>query len=84
MSANKNLNKAKSAKMDEFYTRREDIEAELLHYKAFFEGKVVTVTVMIQHGLNSGSFLYVYSVTGRLRSSWQLIMNLMRKIMLIN
>ena len=41
MSANKNLNKAKSAKMDEFYTRREDIEAELLHYKAFFEGKVV-------------------------------------------
>lgn len=27
--------------MDEFYTRREDIEAELLHYKAFFEGKVV-------------------------------------------
>ena len=36
MSVNKNLNKAKSAKMDEFYTRREDIEAELLHYKAFF------------------------------------------------
>lgn len=29
MAANKNLNKAKAAKMDEFYTRREDIEAEL-------------------------------------------------------
>lgn len=41
MAANKNLNKAKAAKMDEFYTRREDIEAELSHYKRFFEGKVV-------------------------------------------
>ena len=41
MSSNKSLNKAKSAKMDEFYTRREDIEAELSHYKTFFEGKVV-------------------------------------------
>ena len=41
MAANKNLNKAKAAKRDEFFTRREDIEAELSHYKRFFEEKVV-------------------------------------------
>ena len=38
---NKELNNAKKNKNDEFYTRREDIEAELSHYKKFFEGKVV-------------------------------------------
>ena len=37
----KDLNKAKANKNDEFYTRREDIEAEMRHYKEFFEGKVV-------------------------------------------
>lgn len=41
MSGNGSLNRAKNAKMDEFYTRREDIEAELSHYKTFFENKVV-------------------------------------------
>ncbi len=39
--ANPILSKARKLKNDEFYTRREDIEAELLHYKKFFEGKVV-------------------------------------------
>ena len=41
MSNNTNLNIAKSAKNDEFYTRIEDIEKELKYYKDFFKGKVV-------------------------------------------
>ena len=39
--ANKDLNKAKAAKEDEFYTRLEDIEKELKHYRHHFKGKVV-------------------------------------------
>ena len=38
---NGNLNKAKAAKNDEFYTRLEDIEKELKHYTEHFKGKVV-------------------------------------------
>lgn len=38
---NSNLNAAKDAKNDEFYTRLEDIEYELRHYKDHFKGKVV-------------------------------------------
>lgn len=38
---NKNLNAAKAAKNDEFYTRIEDIEAELQHYVPHFENKIV-------------------------------------------
>lgn len=38
---NKNLHAARAAKNDEFYTRLEDIEEELRHYRAHFEGKVV-------------------------------------------
>lgn len=38
---NKKLRKAKKAKMDEFYTRMEDIEAELSYYTKFFRDKVV-------------------------------------------
>lgn len=41
MAKNKNLNRAKNAKNDEFYTQREDIERELAHYKEFFKGMVV-------------------------------------------
>ena len=41
MAKNANLNKAKDAKVDEFYTRREDIEAELSHYRSHFKDKVV-------------------------------------------
>ena len=40
-SLNKNLNTAKTAKKDEFYTRLEDIENELRHYKPHFKGKTV-------------------------------------------
>lgn len=39
--ANKNLHAAKAAKKDEFYTRLEDIAAELRHYRDFFRGKSV-------------------------------------------
>lgn len=38
---NTNLNKAKKAKNDEFYTQYSDIEKELQHYKSFFKEKVV-------------------------------------------
>ncbi len=41
MANNKNLHSAKAAKNDEFYTQLTDIEKELMHYKDFFNGKVV-------------------------------------------
>ena len=41
MSNNSNLNRAKKAKNDEFYTMLSDIENELSHYKDHFRGKVV-------------------------------------------
>lgn len=39
--ANKNLNAAKRAKKDEFYTQLSDIERELQHYWPHFRGKTV-------------------------------------------
>lgn len=39
--ANKNLNKAKEAKKDEFYTQLEDINNELRYYREHFRGKTV-------------------------------------------
>ena len=41
MSKNNNLHSAKKAKNDEFYTRIDDMEKELKHYKDFFKGKKV-------------------------------------------
>ena len=41
MGRNGNLLSAKRVKNDEFYTRFEDIETELEHYKDYFRGKVV-------------------------------------------
>ena len=41
MKNNANLHNAKSAKNDEFYTQLVDVEKELKHYKAFFNGKKV-------------------------------------------
>ena len=38
---NANLHKAKNDKNDEFYTRLEDIESEMKHYRKHFKGKVV-------------------------------------------
>ena len=40
-AANKNLNKAKDSKKDEFYTQLSDIERELRYYKKHFKGKIV-------------------------------------------
>ena len=39
--ANTNLLKAKNAKNDEFYTRYEDIEVEVMEYKEQFQNKIV-------------------------------------------
>ena len=39
--SNRNMNKAKSAKNDEFYTRLTDIEKEMRNYKRHFKGKTV-------------------------------------------
>ena len=39
--ANTNLNKAKQVKNDEFYTRYEDIEAEVMKYRKQFRDKIV-------------------------------------------
>lgn len=38
---NRNFNKAKDSKNDEFYTQLSDIERELRHYKSHFKNKVV-------------------------------------------
>ena len=39
--ANERLDNAKKNKNDEFYTRLEDIEKELNHYKEYFKGKTI-------------------------------------------
>ena len=41
MAGNKDLNQAKEARKDEFYTMLPDIENELRHYKKHFAGKTV-------------------------------------------
>ena len=38
---NRNLQDAKAAKNDEFYTRLEDIEKECINYRNYFEGKTI-------------------------------------------
>jgi len=38
---NRNLNRARAVKNDEFYTQLSDIERELLHYEPHFRGKTV-------------------------------------------
>ena len=40
-TTNSNLNLARRAKNDEFYTRLEDVEAELVHYENHFRDKTV-------------------------------------------
>ena len=41
MAKNTNLNQAKNAAKDDFYTQLQDIENELRHYRKHFRGKVV-------------------------------------------
>ena len=40
-SKNANLAKAKKTKNDEFYTRYEDVEAEVMKYRELLKGKVI-------------------------------------------
>ena len=40
-NTNADLNKAKNAKNDEFYTQLTDVEKEMIHYKAHFKDKIV-------------------------------------------
>jgi len=40
-NTNKNLNQALKAKKDEFFTQLDDIEKELIHYKKYFNEKIV-------------------------------------------
>lgn len=61
MPNNTNLNIAKSAKNDEFYTRIEDIEKELKYYKDFFKDKVVYCNCDRADGENRSNF-FVYFV----------------------
>lgn len=44
--ANNNLNAARKAKNDEFYTMLEDIEAEVSRYNEQFQDKVVYTNLM--------------------------------------
>ncbi|MDC1186933.1 adenine-specific methyltransferase EcoRI family protein [Gammaproteobacteria bacterium] len=39
--SNKNLNQARQSKKDEFYTRLEDIDRELRHYRKHFKNKII-------------------------------------------
>lgn len=41
MSNKDNLDRAREARNDEFYTRREDVEKELQHYMQYLEGKTI-------------------------------------------
>ena len=45
--AKRNIDKAKEAKKDEFYTQLDDINNELKHYREHFRGKtVLCVTIL--------------------------------------
>lgn len=41
MASNRNMTDARAAKNDEFYTRLEDIEREMPHYREHFKGKTI-------------------------------------------
>ena len=60
--ANKNLNAAKVAKKDEFYTQLSDIERELQHYWPHFRGKVCSAIVMILTRVISSNILRFGSI----------------------
>ena len=47
-NGNSNLHSAKRAKNDEFYTRIEDVEAELWYYRDHFRGKTVYFRVLVR------------------------------------
>ena len=81
--SNSGLNAAKAKKYDEFYTRRQDIEAELRFYRDEFAGK--TVYCNCDDPWES-EFVQYFCRNFRelgLESSWQHIMNPTRRITLI-
>lgn len=47
MAGNQNLNNAKNAQNDEFYTQLADIENELRHYRNHFKGKVILIRYVL-------------------------------------
>lgn len=59
--ANTNLLKAKKAKNDEFYTRYEDIEVEVMEYKEQFRDKIVYLPCddPAEKRVNFGLFLLI-------------------------
>ena len=46
MAGNQNLNSAKSARKDEFYTQLTDIEKEMRYYRKHFKDKVVFFQIL--------------------------------------
>ena len=65
MPGNKDLNGAKNAKKDEFYTQLTDIEKELRHYRKHFDGK--TVLCNCDDPFESNFFKYFVLNFNRLR-----------------
>ena len=59
-AGNKNLNSAKTARKDEFYTQLTDIEKEMRYYRKHFKDKTVA-TVMIRSKAISSSTLSLIS-----------------------
>ena len=56
-AGNKNLNSAKTARKDEFYTQLTDIEKEMRYYRKHFKEKLCSATVMIRSRAISSSTL---------------------------
>lgn len=56
--SNDSLRRAKSAKCDEFYTRYEDVEAELTNYSRFLHGKTVYCNCDDPERSNFWKYLY--------------------------
>ena len=49
---NKNLNRAKRVKNDEFYTIIEDIALEVSKYSSYFQGKSVLCNCIMEQTMN--------------------------------
>lgn len=58
---NANLHSAKREKNDEFYTRLEDVVAELKHYKEFFKDKVIYCPCDKAYNLGRSNFFAYFS-----------------------
>jgi hypothetical protein len=59
MKRDKNLDKARANKKDEFYTQFGDIESELKHYKKHFKNKVVFCNCDDPEGSNFWKYFYL-------------------------